>query len=92
MYAHRHKIIHDIVLVSNRVEDLIDQRLLLLCRDLNKPKVVVFISAEGRQPRKEFAELACDEHFVIIYLFFSLGWKLGLGLVIWISNIFVIME
>ena len=62
MYSHRHEIVHYIVLVGNRVEDLIHQGLLLFGGDLDKTEVVVLVSAEGRKAGEEFGELACDQH------------------------------
>ena len=39
--AHRHEIIHDIVLVGDRVEDLIYEWLFLLCGHIGETEVIV---------------------------------------------------
>lgn len=41
--AHRHKIVHDIVLVGNRVEDLVYEWLLLLCGNVGETEVIVLL-------------------------------------------------
>lgn len=54
MYSHRHEIIHDIVLVSDRVKHLIDKWLLLLGGHLDESEVVVLVCAEITKQRKMF--------------------------------------
>ena len=54
VYSHRHEIIHNIVLVSDRVEHLIDQGLLLRGSHIDKTEVVVLVSAEGTRREEAF--------------------------------------
>ncbi len=48
MYPHGHEIIHDVVFVGHRVEDLIDKRLLLFSCYVFEPEVVVFLVGESK--------------------------------------------
>ena len=41
--AHRHKIVHDVVLVGNRVKDLVYEWLLLLCGNVGETEVIVLL-------------------------------------------------
>lgn len=48
MYPHGHEIIHDVVFVGHRVEDLIDKRLLLFSCYVFEPEVVILLVGESK--------------------------------------------